>query len=1444
MKATLLAFKGLPRPLKIVFGLLTIGSFSGLFMFVRRRIGTKFSLYMLVGFAIVGLIILLYSRWVKKLKKRKAKPLERGIADNAAATPQAVTDAARRAALEDLRKNFEKGIEQFRKAGKNLYGLPWYLIVGEPGSGKTEAIRHSSIGFPPGLHEPLQGSGGTINMNWWFTNNAVILDTAGRLMFEEVEHGAPSEWGEFLKLLNSHRQNCPINGMLLVIPADSLITDTADDIQRKGQKISQQLDHIQRTLGVRFPVWVVVTKCDLVNGFREFFDTIDDPELQHQILGWSNPAPLDEQFQPELVDQHLQSVLERLERRRLGLLVDPVPTEDPDARRIDEVDALYAFPTSFERLIPRLRRYLEMVFVAGEWAPKPLFLRGIYFTSSMREGSALDEELAEALGVPVGSLPEGRVWERERSYFLRDLFMTRVFREKGLVTRATHANRQHYQRKVLVVGAGVASAVLLLLWTLFGWSSLRRNVRVHSDHWSAAEANWSAFWRGKSKGGERTDEDDSFWRPIVGEDYSYNDTIILNKRKMRLPQFHYKTLNLVRYAEHPAPEPKPPPEEEKKRIPHVRWIYRWAGVKNYRGTIVDAQEKLYQQSVLLPLVDAARMKIGGEEAQGWTDNAAKTLAFAELIKLEAYGRKPKTKGMLDKDFFDLDVLLKYVLRPEDEDHYEKQRDGKYLTECLNWIYRSPTVKADGTVVEHGAKPWPPATIPLDRTDGENKPVYRGVVAFNTYWESESRKSGDGLLPKFVALIEELDKFESALKQFLDNVDRETLKGIKQKVRLAAGGAGSWPADPAQLDGDEKAIYEIARDLKQAKEKLDDALRVRAGLDLTVEDKLKQAQRQLAQAKGDPTLDLFGFKKVITDSGAAYAVLINAAATNEGTVADIRDKLQTARDTLIRQLETTDRRLTEALDGGALAEVGTRRLYGYQYDLCMITSAEEVAEDIARLANNEERDRVGKMYEPPKWPAIPLANMQGGDLEAKYHPDAAFDYLSEWRSFDQDYVEKLSWKLPSRYGQFKEHLADYLKDYLNRWDPSNVDFNIKAEDDWGSFHEKIRRDVSLERVLSGLVELYEKFLGVLTQETEHAKRFEGGTLETNFENAKLKLVNAVQTLNQDIADARQARARKYDVLKNWKNLPADAFQARSSLLETKDLLRSKHFPFEPTEAYPNPPFETKYWADLAYNALYTLRNDGDSVAGRHALEEFQKKYGRFPVVRWDSHPVGKKPLTPEEVAEARERVETLKQAKTAGAEGPRIGALRADLDEMLRYLSQLNMETDEVAWVDDVARVLIALLPEGKPGTCTVSIPEDQRSDEVYRYWDIRTGVNEAWVGDIGSRKFTLSSPNDGDIVFRFYENPDSDPDTDTPYYKVRIDGPWACVLMLHRSRCPAERNGKPITVSSNATTVDGGKTWKITLDLQHERKGAASAIILLEFQTALPQIEKWPSSRP
>jgi hypothetical protein len=764
---------------------LAMGGGGGTLTYLFYRFwGTDAFWIVLVGSLAVGFAVAGYAWILKRGEKRKARGFEEGVGNQVGKAPTRISDTTQRARLDDLRKRFLDGVRKLREAtGKDLYELPWYLLVGEPGSGKSEAVRprHSGLPCPPGMQDEFQGAGGTINMDWWFTNEAVILDTAGRLMFEELPPGMVSEWQEFLRLLRSNRPNCPINGALLVIPADSLIRDTTDQVNVKAARIAERLAMIQKLLGVRFPLYVVITKSDLINGYREFFDNIADPEGQRQILGWSNPASLDEAFNSQDIGRHLETLAARLRRRRLGLLLDPVNTENPSARRTDQVDALYSFPESLMRLAPRLQLYLEKLFFGGPFAAKPLFLRGVYFTSAMREGSALDDELAEVLGVPVESLHDGRVWERERSYFLRDLFVNKVFKEKGLVTRAARAGGQYRRRKAAVVGAGLAAVALLAALTLYFFAQFDKSLGERHSYYHAA-ANDRHWYEG-------------YWHPVVRLEEGLNPSpVLVEGAKLRPARFHRKLVDI---------------NSEKVDPP---WIFFLSATlsDDLNDRCREAERILFERGVLYPLVDAARKRMANPKRPPWREarsdrkpdpplpqgtptpdkaNLA-TETLIQLMRLEEHpGELPAPEA--------LDHLCEYVLdgasgegktageggeqvKQGYPDYIKEddagQSDRKAIAEAFLWIYPPDNYRD---------KPWLAKGLATDPAAGA---IRQGATGFIKYWSPE-RLQGSGRMADLSALAVALGQFDTAEERLLkvfEPFPRDALKqGAVHAKALAA-----------------------------------------------------------------------------------------------------------------------------------------------------------------------------------------------------------------------------------------------------------------------------------------------------------------------------------------------------------------------------------------------------------------------------------------------------------------------------------------------------------------------------------------------------------------------------------------------------------------------------------------------------------------------------------
>ncbi|MCC6229625.1 MAG: hypothetical protein IT432_10400 [Phycisphaerales bacterium] len=761
---------------------------------------------MMLLIIVVGLVVAIGAWWLVKFvykhrEKAKELTLVRRMFASASGGPAAGADPAKRAAIDNMRRSFEEGVEKFRAAGKNVYTLPWILLAGPSGSGKTEAIRHCNVGFPPGLQNYLQGAGGTLNMHWWFTNDAVILDTAGRIFMENAAQGGGDEWRELLKMLKQVRPLCPVNGLLLCIGVDSLIQDSGDAIQEKAGKIAQQLDTIQRELDVRFPVYVVVTKCDLITGFREYFDKLTDPTLQHQMLGWSNPAPLDTAFRPEQVSEHLDSVRQRLLRRRYALTIDPVNSDDPQARRADQVDALFALPDSIAKLSSRLRHYLELIFVQGEWSPKPLFLRGIYFTSSMRQGAALDEEVASMLNIPVGQLKGGA--SAERSYFLRDVFKEKVFRESGLVTRASNVNAQLSRQRLLAVGSAIAAAVVLLGLTLFSSYSFRQEV-------GQKEESWNTLWGGMA---------DLSPVGLGGASPVY--------REAKDIKFGLDEVNRAGAVARSRELAENPPS-----VPILLRPMDMVGMISkgtLSGQLKEASAALVERSVLAPMIEQSRktMVVDGNGARPWDEASTRTLAG--LIRVErgttgssltddltALAKGASTPGVMPEPL-DVSALAQYVLPAAEFD--KAKPDVENLQSLVSWTY------------DRGAGKWPPAALGKDA-----KPIMAGAKSFIEYWKSPEKRSEK--LRLVGELVESLAAFEKAEKDLSDKV-----AGWKANPPKSLKGARGYDAFVAEW----KDVYTA---LASAQARVNTAVDASKFDPATLEASLKEAETQLRlQAEG-------------------------------------------------------------------------------------------------------------------------------------------------------------------------------------------------------------------------------------------------------------------------------------------------------------------------------------------------------------------------------------------------------------------------------------------------------------------------------------------------------------------------------------------------------------------------------------------------------------------
>lgn len=345
-----------------------------------------------------------------------------------------------------------------------IYELPWYIIVGAPGSGKTTALVNSGLDFPlAGQYgkAALQGIGGTRNCDWWFTDQAVVIDTAGRYTTQDSnENIDKTEWQGFLSLLKKYRPRQPVNGVVLTLSVSDLLTFDDDELLVHLTALRERLNELQGAFGIELPVYLWVTKVDLLAGFNEFFGNYSK-EQRNQVWGFTFPCsdsaktsrPTKAAFEQEwaVLEQSLFSVQ------------DAHLAQELDQRRRNYI---YAFPQQFAGLHVRLAKAVDFVFAESRLAQMPL-LRGVYFSSGTQEGTVFDRVLG-SLRRSFSSA--GRVLTPQnadggKSYFLHDLLVKVIFAESHLAGRNVKWERR--TRALTYLGYGFS--VLLLVGAIVAW---------------------------------------------------------------------------------------------------------------------------------------------------------------------------------------------------------------------------------------------------------------------------------------------------------------------------------------------------------------------------------------------------------------------------------------------------------------------------------------------------------------------------------------------------------------------------------------------------------------------------------------------------------------------------------------------------------------------------------------------------------------------------------------------------------------------------------------------------------------------------------------------------------------------------------------------------------------------------------------------------------------
>jgi type VI secretion system protein ImpL len=399
----------------------------------------------------------------------------RRIAANKALEQEILQTKASEEDLQILSERMKDALKTLKSSSGSartyLYDLPWYLMIGPPGAGKTTALMHSGLKFAAsrskGEAQKLEGLGGTRYCDWWFAETAVLIDTAGRYTTQDSDEEHDREaWLGFLNILRKARPRQPVNGVMVSISLEDLMMLPDDELKQHADAIRARLIELYKTLKIDFPVYVIFTKADTVAGFMEFFGSY--PESRRNLV-WGATFQTREKNKNMVAETpaEFDLLVERLNEEMADRLQEE---PDPRARLM-----LYGFPTQVASLKDRVTGFLNAIFEPSRYYPNAV-LRGFYFTSGTQTGTAIDRVIG-SMNQAFGTAYQAAALSGQgKSFFLRDLLTKVIIGEAGWVTHNRQAVRLATATRIAAYAA--IALVTVGLGSLWGLSYLNNKALI------------------------------------------------------------------------------------------------------------------------------------------------------------------------------------------------------------------------------------------------------------------------------------------------------------------------------------------------------------------------------------------------------------------------------------------------------------------------------------------------------------------------------------------------------------------------------------------------------------------------------------------------------------------------------------------------------------------------------------------------------------------------------------------------------------------------------------------------------------------------------------------------------------------------------------------------------------------------------------------------------
>ena len=349
-----------------------------------------------------------------------------------------------------------------------LWQLPWYIVTGPVGSGKTSLLRE---GFPADIiytPEATRGAEQHLSLTPHVGKQAVIFDTEGTFCEQSDNLLYRRLWEHALDWFVQKRARQPLNGIILTLDLPDLLTADKHRREHLLQTLRSRLQDVRQHLHCQLPVYIVLTKLDLLHGFAALFQALDKKE-RDRILGvtFTHRAHENEDWHREL------NTFWRAWGERINQALPDLMLAQTHARA-----SLFSFARQIQGGGEPLTALLDGL-LDGE--NMDVMLRGVYLTSSLQRGQIDDifmQSAARQYQLGNSSLTAWPLVDTA-PYFTRNLFPLALLAEPNLAGESrTWLMNSRRRLTAFSATGGVAALLLITGWHHYYNSNYASGIRV------------------------------------------------------------------------------------------------------------------------------------------------------------------------------------------------------------------------------------------------------------------------------------------------------------------------------------------------------------------------------------------------------------------------------------------------------------------------------------------------------------------------------------------------------------------------------------------------------------------------------------------------------------------------------------------------------------------------------------------------------------------------------------------------------------------------------------------------------------------------------------------------------------------------------------------------------------------------------------------------------